>query len=45
MMAQTFCINASNTKLFANIIMKSVRVHLGYTDISEHFLKFAFKKI
>ena len=45
MMVQTFCINASNTKLFANIIMKSVRVHLGYIDISERFLKFAFKKI
>ena len=41
---QTFCINASNTKVFANIIMKCVSVHLGYIDVSERYLKFAFKK-
>ena len=43
-MVQTFCINAKNTKMFANIIMKFVSVHLGYIDISDCFLKIAFKK-
>ena len=44
MMVQTFCIKASNAKMFANIIMKYVSVHLGYIDVSERFLKFACKK-
>ena len=44
MMVQTFCINPSNTKMFANIIVKCVSVHLHYIDVSESFLKFAFKK-
>ena len=44
MMVQIFCINASNTKMFANIITKYVSVHLGQIDASERFLKFGFKK-
>ena len=44
MMVQIFCINASNTKMFANIKTKYVSVHLGYIDVSERFLKFGFKK-
>ena len=44
MMVQTFGISETNTKMFANIIMKCVSVHLGYIDVSERFLKFAFKK-
>ena len=43
-MVQTFCVNASNTKMFANVIVKCVNVHLGYIDVSEPLLKFAFKK-
>ena len=44
MMVQTFGINETNTKMSVNIIMKCVSVHLGYIDVSQRFLKFAFKK-
>ena len=44
MMVQTFCINASNKKMFANTTIKCVSVLLGYIDVSGRFLKSAFKK-
>ena len=44
MMVQIFCINESNTKMFANIIMKCASVHSGYIDVCKRFLKFVFKE-